>query len=163
VGPILLSVNPYSDVGNPLTLTSTRGVVLSPKLLRVVQEAVRQQSETGYPQAIILSGEMTQLFLTVGVPYFHPCQAGRDQEGKNQTWKHKLQQHYLLSAIMEDIVCYLRYIYQMYMAFWEFALLLSTCDWMWLCQTNICYCFYFQYYWQQLGSNLILFNNKLVC
>ncbi|XP_069688106.1 myosin-I heavy chain isoform X2 [Periplaneta americana] len=56
VGPILLSVNPYSDVGNPLTLTSTRGVVLSPKLLRVVQEAVRQQSETGYPQAIILSG-----------------------------------------------------------------------------------------------------------
>lgn len=57
VGPILLSVNPYNDVGNPLTLTSTRGVPLSPKLLRVVQEAVRQQSETGYPQAIILSGQ----------------------------------------------------------------------------------------------------------
>lgn len=56
MGPILLSVNPYSDVGNPLTLTSTRGIALSPKLLRVVQEAVRQQSETGYPQAIILSG-----------------------------------------------------------------------------------------------------------
>lgn len=56
VGPILLSVNPYTDVGNPLTLTSTRNVALSPKLLRVVQEAVRQQSETGYPQAIILSG-----------------------------------------------------------------------------------------------------------
>nr|CAD7437506.1 unnamed protein product [Timema bartmani] len=56
VGPILLSVNPYHDVGNPLTLTSTRGVALSPKLLKVVQEAVRQQSETGYPQAIILSG-----------------------------------------------------------------------------------------------------------
>ncbi|RZF39453.1 hypothetical protein LSTR_LSTR000974 [Laodelphax striatellus] len=56
VGPILLSVNPYKDVGNPLTLTSTRGIQLSPKLLRVVQEAVRQQSESGYPQAIILSG-----------------------------------------------------------------------------------------------------------
>ncbi|XP_054287258.1 unconventional myosin-IXb-like [Macrosteles quadrilineatus] len=56
VGPILLSVNPYTDIRNPLTLTSTRGVSLSPKLLRVVQEAVRQQSETGYPQAIILSG-----------------------------------------------------------------------------------------------------------
>ncbi|XP_063215940.1 unconventional myosin-IXAa isoform X2 [Bacillus rossius redtenbacheri] len=56
VGPILLSVNSYRDVGNPLTLTSTRGVALSPKLLKVVQEAVRQQSETGYPQAIILSG-----------------------------------------------------------------------------------------------------------
>lgn len=27
-----------------------------PQLVRVVQEAVRQQSETGYPQAIILSG-----------------------------------------------------------------------------------------------------------
>jgi len=27
-----------------------------PQLLRVVQDAVRQQSETGYPQAIILSG-----------------------------------------------------------------------------------------------------------
>ncbi|KAL1128916.1 hypothetical protein AAG570_013450 [Ranatra chinensis] len=56
VGPILVSVNSYNDVGNPLTLSSTRGVVLSPKLLRVVQEAVRHQSETGYPQAIILSG-----------------------------------------------------------------------------------------------------------
>jgi hypothetical protein len=70
VGPILLSVNPYSDVGNPLTLTSTRGVLLSPKLLRVVQEAVRQQSETGYPQAIILSGMTTQLFVTMSTPCF---------------------------------------------------------------------------------------------
>ncbi|CAH1367105.1 unconventional myosin-Ia isoform X2 [Tenebrio molitor] len=56
VGPILLCVNPYRDVGNPLTLSSTRGLALSPQLNRVVQEAVRQQSETGYPQAIILSG-----------------------------------------------------------------------------------------------------------
>ncbi|XP_044580374.1 unconventional myosin-IXb isoform X2 [Cotesia glomerata] len=56
VGPILVSINPYTDVGNPLTLTSTRTVPLAPQLNKVVQEAVRQQSETGYPQAIILSG-----------------------------------------------------------------------------------------------------------
>ncbi|XP_074028555.1 unconventional myosin-IXb-like dachs isoform X2 [Leptinotarsa decemlineata] len=56
VGPILLCVNPYRDIGNPLTLSSTRGLALSFQLNRVVQEAVRQQSETGYPQAIILSG-----------------------------------------------------------------------------------------------------------
>ncbi|XP_072390346.1 unconventional myosin-Ia isoform X2 [Diabrotica undecimpunctata] len=56
VGPILLCVNPYKEVGNPLTLSSTRGIALSPQLNKVVQEAVRQQSETGYPQAIILSG-----------------------------------------------------------------------------------------------------------
>lgn len=56
VGPILLSVNPYHDVGNPLTLSSTRSVPLAPQLRRIVQEAVRQQAETGYPQAIILSG-----------------------------------------------------------------------------------------------------------
>ncbi|XP_039312629.1 unconventional myosin-IXa isoform X1 [Solenopsis invicta] len=56
VGPILVCINPYTDVGNPLTLTSTRSVPLAPQLNKVVQEAVRQQSETGYPQAIILSG-----------------------------------------------------------------------------------------------------------
>ncbi|KAK6632528.1 hypothetical protein RUM43_013296 [Polyplax serrata] len=56
VGSILLSVNPYQDVGNPLTLTSTKNKVLSERLLHVVKEAVNQQSETGYPQAIILSG-----------------------------------------------------------------------------------------------------------
>ncbi|XP_071057490.1 myosin-VIIa isoform X2 [Onthophagus taurus] len=56
VGPILLCVNPYRNVGNPLTLNSTRGLPLSVQLNKVVQEAVRQQSETGYPQAIILSG-----------------------------------------------------------------------------------------------------------
>lgn len=57
VGPILLSVNPYHDVGNPLTLSSTRSVPLAPQLRKIVQEAVRQQAETGYPQAIILSGK----------------------------------------------------------------------------------------------------------
>ncbi|XP_045464718.1 unconventional myosin-IXb isoform X1 [Harmonia axyridis] len=56
VGPILLCINPYRDVGNPLTLSSTRGLALSAQLSSVVQEAIRQQSETGYPQAIILSG-----------------------------------------------------------------------------------------------------------
>lgn len=56
VGPILLSVNAYHDVGNPLTLSSTRGLPLAPQLLRVVRDAVRQQAETGYPQAMILSG-----------------------------------------------------------------------------------------------------------
>lgn len=56
IGPILLSINPYRDVGNPLTLSSTRSLELAPQLRRIVQEAVRQQSESGYPQAIILSG-----------------------------------------------------------------------------------------------------------
>ncbi|XP_033150594.1 myosin-G heavy chain isoform X4 [Drosophila busckii] len=56
VGPILLSINPYLDVGNPLTLSSTRDIPLAAQLQKIVQEAVRQQSETGYPQAIILSG-----------------------------------------------------------------------------------------------------------
>lgn len=56
VGPILLSINPYIDVGNPLTLSSTRSLELAPQLRRIVLEAVRQQAETGYPQAIILSG-----------------------------------------------------------------------------------------------------------
>ncbi|XP_037959001.1 myosin-G heavy chain-like, partial [Teleopsis dalmanni] len=56
VGPILLSINPYLNVGNPLTLSSTRSLPLAPQLRKIVQEAVRQQAETGYPQAIILSG-----------------------------------------------------------------------------------------------------------
>jgi len=57
VGPILLSVNPYNDVGNPLTLNSTREAAKhSDALLKVAQEAVRIQGNTGYPQAIILSG-----------------------------------------------------------------------------------------------------------
>jgi dachs protein len=57
VGPIVLSVNPYRDVGNPLTLTSTKEAASScPELAKVVNEAVRLQNESGYPQAIIVSG-----------------------------------------------------------------------------------------------------------
>lgn len=52
----MLSINPYIDVGNPLTLSSTRTLELAPQLRKIVLEAVRQQAETGYPQAIILSG-----------------------------------------------------------------------------------------------------------
>ena len=57
VGPIVLSVNPYRDVGNPLTLTSTKEAASSgcPELSKVVQEAVRMQSESGYPQVYITS------------------------------------------------------------------------------------------------------------
>ncbi|XP_023237398.1 unconventional myosin-Va-like isoform X1 [Centruroides sculpturatus] len=55
VGPILLAINPYKDVGNPLTLNSATSCC--PQLLRVVHEAVRQHGETGYPQSIILSGD----------------------------------------------------------------------------------------------------------
>ncbi|KAI1301352.1 Unconventional myosin-VIIb [Halotydeus destructor] len=54
VGPVLLSVNSLHHVGNALTLSSVQAEASrTPQLLRVVQDAVRQQSETGYPQAII--------------------------------------------------------------------------------------------------------------
>ncbi|XP_025419111.1 myosin-G heavy chain isoform X2 [Sipha flava] len=56
VGPILLCMNSYKDVGNPMTLTSMRGATLDFKLHKVILDAVRQQTESGYPQAIILSG-----------------------------------------------------------------------------------------------------------
>ncbi|CAG0888358.1 unnamed protein product [Cyprideis torosa] len=57
VGPILLAVNPYHHVGLPLTLNAIKtSPSSSGDLFRVVKEAARLQSETGYPQAIILSG-----------------------------------------------------------------------------------------------------------
>ncbi len=52
----MLSVNPYRDVGNPLTLGSTKSCPRSPELTKVVQEVIRLQGESGYPQAIIVSG-----------------------------------------------------------------------------------------------------------
>lgn len=54
----MLSINNYQDVGNPLTLSSTRMLNIPSQLAKIVGEAVRQQSETGYPQAIILSGSV---------------------------------------------------------------------------------------------------------
>lgn len=55
VGPVLISLNHQKDQRNALTLNSTQAEALQCKqLLRIVHEAVRQQNETGYPQAIIL-------------------------------------------------------------------------------------------------------------
>ena len=56
IGPIVLSVNSFREIGNPLTLTSTQEVTC-PELAKVVEEAVRLQNESGYPQTII--GEYT--------------------------------------------------------------------------------------------------------
>ena len=51
-------MNPYTRVGNPLTLTSTHmEAAKHPQLKVVVQEAVKQKEETGSSQAIILSGQ----------------------------------------------------------------------------------------------------------
>ena len=52
IGPIVLSVNSFREIGNPLTLTSTQEVTC-PELAKVVEEAVRLQNESGYPQTII--------------------------------------------------------------------------------------------------------------
>lgn len=54
IGPILVAVNPYSDASNALTLAAARAQ--RPELARLVHDAVRHQADTGYPQAIILSG-----------------------------------------------------------------------------------------------------------
>jgi len=56
MGPILLMTNRLTALGNPMTLASTRGIVTPLPVQKVVQEALRQQGDTGYPQAIILSG-----------------------------------------------------------------------------------------------------------
>lgn len=47
-------MNGYTDAGNSLTLTAARAQ--RPELARLVHTAVRHQADTGYPQAIILSG-----------------------------------------------------------------------------------------------------------
>ncbi|KAJ2944094.1 hypothetical protein O0L34_g18061 [Tuta absoluta] len=54
IGPILIAVNGYTDTGNALTLAAARAQ--RPELARLVHTAVRHQADTGYPQAIILSG-----------------------------------------------------------------------------------------------------------
>lgn len=56
VGPIVLSVNSHRDIGNPLNLTSVTSASESPELGKMVNEALRLQSDTKYPQAIIVSG-----------------------------------------------------------------------------------------------------------
>ncbi len=56
IGPIVLSMNSHKDVGNPLTLTSAVTSTATSELSKVVNEAVRLQNETGYPQSIIVSG-----------------------------------------------------------------------------------------------------------
>ena len=63
IGPIVLSVNSFREIGNPLTLTSTQEVTC-PELAKVVEEAVRLQNESGYPQTII--GEYTSKIETLG-------------------------------------------------------------------------------------------------
>ena len=57
MGPIVLSVNSYANVSNPLTLQSTKEASDNcPELRKVAEEAIRLQNESGYPQAIIVSG-----------------------------------------------------------------------------------------------------------
>ena len=54
---MLLSINPYNDVGNPITLNSTKEASKNaPAFHKVAEEAIKVQRETGYNQAIILSG-----------------------------------------------------------------------------------------------------------
>ncbi|XP_047993590.1 unconventional myosin-IXAa isoform X1 [Leguminivora glycinivorella] len=54
IGPILVALNGYTDGSNALTLSAARAQ--RPELARLVHDAVRHQADTGYPQAIILSG-----------------------------------------------------------------------------------------------------------
>ncbi|XP_052754581.1 unconventional myosin-IXAa [Galleria mellonella] len=54
IGPIVVAVNAYTDASNALTLSEARAQ--RPELARLVLDAVRHQADTGYPQAIILSG-----------------------------------------------------------------------------------------------------------
>lgn len=57
IGPVLVSVNPYTDTHNPLTLSAaTGGTGPADTLAALVRDAVRQQADSGYPQAIVLAG-----------------------------------------------------------------------------------------------------------
>ncbi|XP_077979493.1 uncharacterized protein LOC144434854 [Glandiceps talaboti] len=57
IGPIMLSVNPYKDATHAMDSVLQQPGDRNPYLLNVVKEAVRLQTETGYSQAIVLSGE----------------------------------------------------------------------------------------------------------
>lgn len=69
VGPIVVSMNPYRDVGNPLTLASTKsacaaGTGQGPDAIqKVVQEVLRLQGETGYPQ--VRTGRTNVMSITI--------------------------------------------------------------------------------------------------
>ncbi|CAG7834204.1 unnamed protein product [Allacma fusca] len=56
MGPNLVLANPFTAVGNALTLSSTKAIPTPPPIQKIVQEALRQQADTSFPQAIILSG-----------------------------------------------------------------------------------------------------------
>lgn len=58
IGPILVAVNGYTDACNALTLSAARAGsgAAGGELARLVHDAVRHQADSGYPQAIILSG-----------------------------------------------------------------------------------------------------------
>ena len=59
----MLCINPYQDLANSLTLSSAKDFNKNKQLNQIVLEAVRQQSETGYPQAIILSGMLKKIYI----------------------------------------------------------------------------------------------------
>ncbi|XP_035712524.1 unconventional myosin-Ib isoform X3 [Folsomia candida] len=56
MGPILLMTNRLTSTNDPLTLASTADCPIASDLKKIVVETLRQQADTGYPQALILSG-----------------------------------------------------------------------------------------------------------
>ncbi|KAL4708682.1 hypothetical protein ACJJTC_010627 [Scirpophaga incertulas] len=56
VGPILVALNAYTEAGNALTPAAAAAAAPRPELARLALDAVRLQADSGYPQAIILSG-----------------------------------------------------------------------------------------------------------
>ncbi len=56
MGPILIHVNPYTDVGNPITLSSTAEAAKnSSQLMRVAEEAIRSVSTLSCRTLLVLS------------------------------------------------------------------------------------------------------------
>jgi len=91
VGPTVLSVNSYANVGNPLTLQSTKEASDNcPELKKVAEEAIRLQNESGYPQAIIVSGisgsGKTHASMILLRQLFNLAEGGMSEE--SDTFKH---------------------------------------------------------------------------